>query len=112
MPSFVLRVSFTSSFSFLQNLAMIEIKVIFSLLLQRYSISVVPGQYIAANTITRQPKNGIRMILRRRDQTEVSKPRQATEKASINRTTDGQPRQRQQTAAATGAKVLKPLGMI
>ena len=49
-----------------KNLAMIEIKVIFTLLLQRFDMVVLPNQYIAANPITRLPKNGINIKLTRR----------------------------------------------
>jgi cytochrome P450 len=49
-----------------KNLAMVEIKIIFAMLLQRFA--VVPDQIIAANPITRLPKHGIRMrVMRRKD---------------------------------------------
>lgn len=86
-----------------KNLAMIEIKVIFTLLLQRFDMSVLPNQYIAANPITRLPKNGINIRLSRRTapiQTEFDTPAAPVAGA------DGV---RQRTAAVS---VLKPLGMI
>ena len=77
-----------------KNLAMIEIKVIFTFLFQHFDLEIVPGQYIAANAITRLPKNGIKMVLKKRKTpTNVSTSTSAEESASY-------------------AAVIKPLGMI
>lgn len=87
-----------------KNLAMIEIKVIFALLLQRFEFTLQPGQYIAANPITRLPRNGIKFSLKRR-----TAPINAEEEEEVVATA---------ATAADGVRnrghvsVLKPLGMI
>lgn len=80
-----------------KNLAMIEIKIIFTLLFQRFNLSLVPGQHIAANAITRLPKNGIKFRIKRRTEAMALPLDEQELKAE---------------AALRQRAVLKPLGMI
>lgn len=92
---------------------MLEIKIIFTLLFQRFDLSLVPGQYIAANAITRLPKNGIRFRLRKRTTTPSTQMMMennntaASTSTSVDQHADDPSSIRQRNVA-----VLKPLGMI
>lgn len=92
-----------------KNLAMIEIKIIFTLLLQRFEFSLQPGQYIAANPITRLPRNGIKFTVKRR-----SAPIQTEEEedASSSATAASASASAEGVRNRVPVSVLKPLGMI
>ena len=79
-----------------KNLAMMEIKIIFTLLFQRFHLTLVPGQHIAANAITRLPKNGMRFRIKNRTEARAQP-------------LDGELKEE---AALRQRAVLKPLGMI
>jgi len=57
-----------------KNLAMLEIKTIVAMLLQRFSMKLVPGQKIQADAITRLPKYGILVELHPRSDFDLSRP--------------------------------------
>ena len=100
-----------------KNLAMIEIKVIFCLLIQRFEFELVPGQYIAPSPITRLPRNGIKINVKRRtiprahaaDQQEAAVLSEGAHEGSEAAAAAAV---RQRTTAAPALSVLKPLGMI
>lgn len=73
--------------------------MILSLLLQRVTWEVVPGQKIVSDPITRLPKHGIYMKLRKR----TDQPNYAALQATSNSNA---------AESASHGRVMKPLGMI
>jgi len=97
-----------------KNFAMLEIKIIFSMILRQLNFELVPNQYIAANPITRLPRQGIKFRVTKRnwmkddDQLLPSHDGLMDDAVMMDNVGEGM-RQRQQHASVS---VLKPLGMI
>jgi cytochrome P450 len=74
-----------------KNLALLEIKIIFTLFFQNFDFQILPDQNISPHPISRMPKNGLKVKLRRRT-------------APLN--------SHSYTIGDNSSTILKPLGMI